>query len=429
MLRKNLPLYILVVLTLAALLFLSPKIIGIISADSEVPATGTELLTNNHFDQETFNSQTWSMASANQNSGVAPSTGAINIACGQSEGDYVKIAQVAPTIAGKFYKLGITYVAESATTGIKAQFGFLKDSATANVIESKPIDITAGSTSFTTYAAPKLNHENSFFFFKCTGKNSIKVTGFSVEQYSVKPVAMVTVSTASLATATSSPIKPTTISATTTSTSPAATATATRAISTATSTPVVSSTAAAPVQSTTAQTQLITPTPIGNLQTMQSGWNIFGSGSDVSSQVFTTAGMTAMQMFAGKWTKIVPSSKKEMILSSQGGIYVFNPSKSTKNVTLTEPTTNSALIAGKGWNILYNSSNTETSIDDLKYNFSSSGKSDSYSIGDLINQNHASKIVYLLKQTSAGVGLTRIDITQTNKIPAKTGFWFYLFSL
>lgn len=327
MLRKNLPLYILVVLTLAALIFLSPKIIGIISADTNEPIrTGKEILVNNKFDLEPLNNQIWLTAAANTNSMVTSSPDYVSATCGKAEGDFVKISQKAPVSAGKFYKLSISYINEPNASFGKAQFGFLKDGPTANVIESKSIDFAAGSSEFVAYAAPKLNHENSYFFFKCTGIGTIKIKNLSLEEFQIMPAAMITTTVTSAAqTAQSAQNSVTRTPAPSATPSLSTTATPSQTPS---PTPTPNNT---PAQTTSAE--LISQAPPAEQTTILSGWNILGNSEDVSSELFTSKNMTAMQMLGGKWIKLTPSSKKATVLSKSGGIYIFNPSKSSKYVS------------------------------------------------------------------------------------------------
>jgi len=409
MLRKNLPLYILVVLTLAAILFLSPKIVELISADTEISTPqGKEMLTNSQFDQQAFDDKAWSFISSDSNSTVGQSGETINIVCGKAEGEFAKLSQKTPLLGGKFYKLQISYVNENISQGVNAQFGFLKDSASGNVIESKAIEFSPDQTSFTAYSAPKFDHPESYFFFKCTGNSSISIRGFSVEEFNLRPVTMTTINANSTASASST-----------------ASATASPSLSLTPATRQFAS----PAPSLTQTTQPATPTLTGNQTTIKSSWNVFGSTNDISSNILSSKNMTAMQMLSGKWTKITPTSKKSAIFSHQATTYVFNPSRTSQTIIISEPSSPSTLIAGRGWNALYNSSDNETSIGDLKYDFSDKNQTGLFSLGELLSQNKASKDVYLLKQTSNGIGLTKIDLTKTNKIPAKTGFWFYIFSL
>lgn len=412
MFKKNLPLYLLIILVLGAIIFLSPKIIQLVSADLTDFTSGTEILSNGFFDQEAINGRFWTRVSTNGNSSVVPDDQGITITCGKESSDSIKLAQKAPLIAGKTYQLAVSYYASSVSIPFEAEMGFLSGGVGSKPIETKTVKLDSQFSSATQFSTPQQDHPNSYFYFKCSGANKVQIRSFSVQKFDQMP------GSATQAAAISE-ISP-------------------EAILSATTTPENVSTVTVPVISPTPSPSIsVAPSIIPTETTIMSantikikpGWNIYGSGSDISGKVFANDDITAMQMLSGKWISINSKTKSPATFSASGGIYLYNSSKSDINLESESTDKSSNLNAGPGWNLLYNTSDKETSLEQISYYFASDTATGIYSLADLLNEKHASPDVYILKQNEGSVGLTKIDAKKTGSIPAKTAFWFYIFEL
>jgi hypothetical protein len=166
--------------------------------------------------------------------------------------------------------------------------------------------------------------------------------------------------------------------------------------------------------------------------TLKPYWNAFGLSRPVSSRDFTAQNVYVFQMLDGKWIAAKGKGGAEFVLNQRAGIYVYNPSDTEKKLSLTPLQKDPQNVAGVGWNLLYNDSDTGRNLKELSYQFSKNGSTQGakeITLGKLVKDKLASSDIYVLKQTARGVALNKIDLSQTPEVPAKSAFWFYVFDL
>lgn len=398
MLKKNLPIYIFILLLLAGVVFLSPYIMSSIEADIN-SLNGKELITNGTFDNQQFNHDYWSrISTANTKTGTKDNNLEIN--CGKDEKDYVELSQKISVIQGKFYRLSAYIGTDLSSSKVKASVGFKEMGPASAPLISENIVFNVSQIHFEKFLEAKRSITNPYFYLRCEGPGSITVQSLSVIELDQLPQGT-----------TANPFA---------SKSPSPTPTAS-------SSPIPLQTPSmAPIISASASVLPKTPEKKADQITVDPGWNIVGFLKNITSDNFIKSDITTYQMLGGKWFKY--NSKNSKPLNKNGAVYLFNSKSNPQSIEIVESQGETEGNAGAGWNLLYNSS--DSSIDGgATFSFiSKAGDISDLSLSSLFENKKASTEAFVLKQTEKGVGMSKIDLTKQT-IPPQSAFWFYIFDI
>jgi len=429
---RNFGVWIFIALVSVATIVAVPFVLKKINADVISPQKeGRQLLLNNDFSSEKFfDNAIWTRIS--DGSGNIPEVKSDFLELGivlPKPRAYNQISQKTPLKAGKIYELNATYQVESTDSGFEASFGFLQNGPVGTAVAQRILEKKTELGSYQSYFAPKDNFPNAQFFLKVVkGQGTLKVKSVKVMELDQLP------SGAKIETALpSSPTPATTISP---SPTPSLTLTASPS-KTPSLTPTPTPSTTPSLTPTPSPTLSATPSPTASESekieiTLKPYWSAFGLSRPVSSHDFTAQNIYVFQMLAGKWIAARGKSEAQFVLNQRAGVYVYNPSDTEKNLSLIPLQKDPQNVAGTGWNLLYNDSDKGRNLKELSYQFSKNGSAQDakeITLGKLIEGKLASSDIYVLKQTTRGVALNKIDISQTPEIPAKSAFWFYVFDL
>lgn len=410
---KSFGIWVFIALVSAAALIAIPFVLQKINADVISPKKeGRELLLNNDFGSEKFfDDAIWTKISDGSGNNPEVKSGflELGIVLAKSKA-YNQISQKTPLVGGKIYELDATYQSDETASSFEASLGFLQNGPASEGVSRRILEKKTELGSYQSYFAPQDDFPNAQFFLKVAqGQGTLKVESVKVVELDQLP------SGAKIETGTPAP-SPTPSLTSTPSPSPIPSPTPTLTPSptpSATSSPSISESEKIEV-------------------TVRSYWNAFGLSRPVSSRDFTAQNVYVFQMLAGKWIAAKGKSQDEFILNQRAGIYVYNPADAQIKLSLTPLPKDPQNVPGTGWNLLYNDSEAARNFKELSYQFSKNGSASlakEITLGKLIGDKLASSDIYVLKQTTRGVALNKIDLNQTPEIPAKSAFWFYVFDL
>ncbi len=416
--NKYFPVYAAILGVLALLLFLSPQISRLISADISSPEV--QILKNVNFKEESLNSNVWiKKANSELNSiKVVSSTLRIeNNAQDDKANAYTLLSQKVALSKDKTYHLKISYSTAIFQPSSILNFGIQKNGVSSPNALIYPLSEAKDETTVEKYFNIDDNFRDNYFYIFLSGESTINISSISLIELEKDPKVEQDASSGnmlpfSVEKAFQETPTPTSSIARSPETSPIA------------SPPTSVSSTPSPSQTASAVPSV---TSLSNISkyTFYPGWSVIGFEKNSKNDLFESNNLDAYQLLGGKWIK---SSDSQSIFAQNAGALVYSSNKDKKMLDPSPTDSQSSLTPSIGWNLLYNSSDKEIT-DDSEYNFSN-GKTlaKKYKIRQLVIEKKASSEVYIVSGNSSGVALKKISFPE-EAIPAKSVFWFYLYRL
>jgi len=414
-LQKYFPAYAAILGVLALLLFLSPQIAKLISADT--PVQEQEILRNNDFKAETLNRNIWRSKTADKTNKIKIEESNLLIENSSKENNYTLLSQKIRLDFNKIYHLKISYKTPQIGTNSKIYTGILKtgiENYNANGFELVSTD---EYMTFERYFRLDQTAQDPYFFIFLSEQGQLYIENVSLtlsdEMPDVQTQALESLALPYLVSKSAPPAPP---------------APAISVASSPTVTPA-SSKSATVQKSATAQKpdapKAILAEVKGGAISIYPGWSVVGFDQNTSFDAFTSNELVAYQHLGGAWQN---SQKDEPIFASKTSALVYSRKPEMEKVNLVKTDSPSSSSPSLGWNMLYNGENTDIS-DDSVFSFSD-GKiqAKEYKIKELVQNKNASSEVYLIEGSSTGVIYKKINFLE-EAIPAKTAFWFYVYLL
>ncbi len=413
--QKYFPAYAAILGVLALLLFLSPQIAKLISADT--PVQEQEILRNNDFKAETLNRNIWRSKTADKTNKIKIEESNLLIENSPKENNYTLLSQKIKLDFNKVYHLKISYQTPQIGTNSKIYTGILKsgiENYNANGFELVKTD---EYMTFERYFRLDQTSKDPYFFIFLANQGQIYIESVSLTLSDKTPDVEIQ--------ALESLALPYLVSK---SAPPAPPAPAISVASSPTVTPA-SSKSATVQKSATAQKpgapKAISAEVKDSATSIYPGWSVVGFDQNSSSAPFTSNELVAYQHLGGAWKN---SPKDEPIFASKTSALVYSRKPEMEKVNLVKIDSPSSSSPSLGWNMLYNSESADVS-DQSAFSFTD-GKSQAkeYKIKELVKNKSASAEVYLIKGSKTGVTYKKIDFSE-EAIPQKTAFWFYVYLL
>jgi len=404
-LHKNFTLYAAILAVLALLLFLSPQIAKLISADTDQTP---EILKNIDFAHEKLNDRVWSFNMGNDANTVKFDKGKMLVGNEISKGNFTLVAQRLELSDNKYYSLELAYNwRNSKLISDVASFGVMKQGLNSEIAQIYPISNTGKQSEVVKYFHPDSTFRDPYFYLLVEGTGTFEISTLSIKQLNSLPGgASVDPASNQILPIRILPVEPA-------AKTPLPSPTKTNSILAAASPSPKPSPSSTPTSTPLATTDQKTTNYIA-----YPGWNITTIENDVATEIFTQQGLTVFQNFAGVWHKVMPDGEN-FTLSPLGAVYVYNPQDENKTIAIGKSQVAADFKVGKRWNLL-------ASFSEIKSDSSLEAYGLNDTLSNLIKNKRVSRDIYLLTSTPTGVQMKKID-PESESIPAKSAFWLYLF--
>jgi len=414
-LQKYFPAYAAILGVLALLLFLSPQIAKLISANT--PVQEQEILRNNDFETESLNRNIWRSKTADKINKIKIEDESLLIENSPKEDNYTLLSQKIKLYFNKIYHLKLSYKTPQIGVNSKIYTGILKNGIENYNAAGFELVSTSEYMTFERYFRLDQTAQDPYFFIFLSEQGQLYIESVSLtlsdEMPDVQTQALQALTLPNLVSKSAPPAPP---------------APAISVISSPTITPT-SSKSATPEDSATAEKPAAPKTISAETKdgefSIYPGWSVLGFDKNSSSAPFNDNELIAYQHLGGAWQN---SQKDEPIFASKTSALVYSRKPEMEKINLIETDSPSNSSPSLEWNMLYNSENTDIS-DDSVFSFSD-GKNQAreYKIKELVSNKNASHEVYLIEGSSTGVIYKKISFPE-KAIPAKTAFWFYVYLL
>jgi hypothetical protein len=401
-LNKYFPVYAAILGVIALLLFLSPQIAKLISADTPAPI---ELLKNTDFAAEALNNQVWIRKTSDSANIIKVVSGVLRVENQNSDKAYTLISQKTELKENMLYRLKIDY--DLPEKGLaNASIGIQKNGYGSTYALIFPLE--KGGVSNELYFLTDQSFKDPYFFLYLSSQGNILI----------KSVSLVAATDQSINPSQASSSNILSIEETT---NPPSASLTPRSLTTPNPSPTPSPSVSPPL-SLAAKAQTTTNT---SQSIFYPGWSVVGFEKNSNADLFSKNNLDAYQILGGKWLR---SNNSSAIFSSNAGAIVYSSNKDKKTFNLEPTESQASLVPALGWNLLYNSSDQEVSDNSTFYFSNGKTLPKEYKLEDLVKDKNASESVYLVSGDKNGVTLNKISFPEET-IPAKTVFWFYLFKL